>query len=195
MYAIRHMFLSKRIRHTFTGYAYSQLKRLEGHYQWLKNPPTGEPVLDEYGGMLVTSSKGGQEKVFGKQSDLEKYESAARHWRQYQKWLAERNPARAALEERYGYDTKHAAHLVRLLLKARSILRTEDYNPILEGEELDTVICVLNGGWEYERLVQWAGSMDDEVRSIYSRLPNSPYKNDIERVLASINIEWLKEIG
>ncbi len=36
----RNMFLSKKARHTFSGYAMSQLKRIESHRRWLLNPPT-----------------------------------------------------------------------------------------------------------------------------------------------------------
>src|ERR1039458_5020213 len=34
---------------------------------------------------------------------------------QYNGWKAQRNPKRAELEAKFGYDTKHAMHLVRLM--------------------------------------------------------------------------------
>ena len=39
-------------------------------------------------------------------------------------WKKERNPARRALEEKSGYDTKHASHLVRLMRMGYEILTT-----------------------------------------------------------------------
>jgi len=39
-------------------------------------------------------------------------------------WTRSRNPARAELERRYGYDTKHAMHLIRLLRMAVEVLST-----------------------------------------------------------------------
>jgi predicted nucleotidyltransferase len=45
----RQRFLSKKVQHTFTGYARSQLARLKGHYKWLKSPPTSHPTRAEFG--------------------------------------------------------------------------------------------------------------------------------------------------
>ncbi len=45
----REKFLSKKARHTFSGYAMSQLKRIESHRRWLLNPPTHKPLRSEYG--------------------------------------------------------------------------------------------------------------------------------------------------
>lgn len=51
-----------------------------------------------------------------------RYRSAMKHWESYQAWKAERNRARADLEAKFGYDTKHAMHLVRLMRMAIEIL-------------------------------------------------------------------------
>jgi predicted nucleotidyltransferase len=45
----RAAFLSQKARHTFSGYAISQLKRIKGHYRWLKNPPKAPPTRAECG--------------------------------------------------------------------------------------------------------------------------------------------------
>jgi hypothetical protein len=39
-------------------------------------------------------------------------------------WRTERNPARAALEAKHGYDTKHAMHLLRLMRMGHELLAT-----------------------------------------------------------------------
>jgi len=46
---IRDMFLTRRIKHTFSGYATSQLKRIDSHYRWLKSPPKAPPTRAEFG--------------------------------------------------------------------------------------------------------------------------------------------------
>lgn len=46
---IREMFLTRRVKHTFSGYAASQLKRIDAHYRWLKNPPLAHPLRSEFG--------------------------------------------------------------------------------------------------------------------------------------------------
>jgi len=54
----RHLFLSKKVKHTFPrvvaygtyiGYAYAQLKKVSTHKSWLLNPPTAKPQANDYG--------------------------------------------------------------------------------------------------------------------------------------------------
>lgn len=47
--AHRDLFLSKKMRHTFSGYAMSQLKRIETHRKWLLHPPKAPPTRKEFG--------------------------------------------------------------------------------------------------------------------------------------------------
>jgi len=47
--SIRRMFLSKKAKHTLSGYAISQLKRINTHYRWLRNPPKAPPTRKEFG--------------------------------------------------------------------------------------------------------------------------------------------------
>jgi uncharacterized protein len=42
-------FLSKKAKFTYTGYAYSQVKRVKGHRNWLLNPPKAQPVRADFG--------------------------------------------------------------------------------------------------------------------------------------------------
>ena len=46
---VRDSFLSKKARHTFAGYAYAQVKRIETHRRWLLSPPSHMPTRTEYG--------------------------------------------------------------------------------------------------------------------------------------------------
>lgn len=45
----RDRFLSKKMRHTYGGYAFAQLKRIKRHHEWLRNPPTAPPTREEFG--------------------------------------------------------------------------------------------------------------------------------------------------
>lgn len=45
----RNLFLSKKAQHTFSGYAMSQLKKIESHRRWLLNPPTTPPRRQDFG--------------------------------------------------------------------------------------------------------------------------------------------------
>lgn len=97
------------------------------------------------------------------------YASAARQYRQYEEWRRKRNPARAALEERHGYDTKHAAHLVRLLRMGREILTTGEVH-VWRGEggggDRDELLAVRDGAWAYDALVAWAEREEAELEAL-----------------------------
>jgi len=45
----RRLFLSKKVRHTFAGYAHAQLKRIRTHRRWLLSPPKGKPTRADHG--------------------------------------------------------------------------------------------------------------------------------------------------
>lgn len=44
----RDLFLSRKAKHTFSGYAMSQLKRIRGHRAWLLDPPKAAPTRSEF---------------------------------------------------------------------------------------------------------------------------------------------------
>lgn len=45
----RDLFLSRKAKHTFSGYAIAQLKRLSAHQRWLRAPPAGPPRREDFG--------------------------------------------------------------------------------------------------------------------------------------------------
>lgn len=45
----RELFLSKKAKFTFSGYAKSQLGRIRSHRSWLLNPPKAQPTRKEFG--------------------------------------------------------------------------------------------------------------------------------------------------
>lgn len=49
MRCYRSEFLSQKAKHTFSGYAVSQLKRIKTHRRWLMHPPSHKPERAEYG--------------------------------------------------------------------------------------------------------------------------------------------------
>lgn len=194
VYSERDTFLSQRLRYTFSGYAVSQLKRIKGHRRWLTDPPERKPVAKDFRGRIETGEKGEQNLVFPSIHFEQQYKAVAKTWKDYQRWLKERNPKRAELERRYGYDVKHASHLVRLMVQAQNVLAKCTYNPVLSGDDLDLVLGVLGGEWEYDYLIEWAETNDARIKAMDTDLPKKPRHKRIERLLMSLNeISLLKE--
>lgn len=50
-YLIKHrqLFLSKKVKHTYSGYAFAQIKKMETHRKWLLNPPQKKPLPEDFG--------------------------------------------------------------------------------------------------------------------------------------------------
>lgn len=82
--------------------------------------------------------------------------------KQYWTWKKNRNEARGDLEEQFGYDTKHAMHLVRLLRMGVEALR--DGEIVVKRPDAEELLSIRNGAWTYEEVVKYAESMDKEVR-------------------------------
>ena len=161
----RHLFLSKKAKFTFSGYAMAQMKRIRGHNKWMNSPqPERAPELLDFA-TIVTSrgvlAKGGilQSNIVWSSAFLVKvnattfrifqsphfkkpilsedgkniqfvdisedkllvrlegaeflgtlivqqdaYRVQHRMWKDYWNWKKKRNPARAALEEKHGFD-------------------------------------------------------------------------------------------
>lgn len=59
----RDLFLSKKAKHTFSGYAHSQLNRIKGHREWLLNPPKTEPLREHFGLPAIPSDFAGYNRI------------------------------------------------------------------------------------------------------------------------------------
>jgi hypothetical protein len=111
------------------------------------------------------------------------YTTRKREWDQYQNWKKTRNPARAALEEKFGYDTKHAYHLVRLIRMCREILTTGKV--IVKRPDREELLAIRNGAWNYDQLIEFAEREELELNSLYTTsniLPKVPDKDKIDKL-------------
>lgn len=158
----RDKFLSRNVRFRYTGYSFSQLKRIKTHRGWLLNPPGKKPERSDYGlpneKTLTKDDMNAFYKVMANlfqntaeytnlsestKEELEKsnwfglvqrrgvpdncfqevqqltgatdqwmdalqkeqaYNNAKKAYQSYQQWKNNRNPKRAELEAKFGYD-------------------------------------------------------------------------------------------
>lgn len=242
----RDLFLSRRAKHTFSGYAMSQLKRIETHRKWLLNPPKSAPTREDFGlpkkeiftreerleveaaikkkldmwNIDFDEVPDGASKLALKErltetlsemrlaSDEDRYVAAARslgvqdlehiraerqyadakrNFDQFLEWQRNRNPARAAMEAQYGYDTKHAMHLVRLMTMAREIL--QEKKVIVRRPDAEFLLSIRNGAWPYDQLIEWARRQDGELEEAekHSTLPRSPNMEELDSMCQMVH--------
>jgi predicted nucleotidyltransferase len=178
------IFLSQKIIHTYAGYAYSQLSRILRHKRWLDDPPT-EPDPYDYG--LVDGSDGSSKWTNSQLKNA--YDNRRREWSNYRVWRENRNPARAELERKHGYDTKHAAHLYRLKWEAEELLSTGHLTlPLRQRSEF---LRILNGHLEFDEVVATAEGLKDYLMSLPTSLPHKPDRSAAESFLIELNLDML----
>src|SRR5260221_10384686 len=208
----RDLFLSKKAKHTFSGYAYSQLKRIKTHRAWLLNPPKSCPQRRDFGlsetSKVSVSDLGAFEAVVAQGISVEmpkdvrtlfarekQYKTAKAHYDQYINWTVSRNPKRSALEAKYLYDTKHASHLVRLMRMCKEILTLG--RVIVRRPDREELLGIRNGSWSYEQLVEYAEKLEEECNELYviSSLRREPDRNKLDSIVASITEDYLRKHG
>ena len=236
----RQLFLSKKVKHTYIGYAKSQLRKIESHRKWLLHPPTKKPVpadfniedeplskdnINAFLEYLYSLIKGRVEylepaeelysllnskidfKGLLKQQPLpeqtldytqqftksktdflellrksQAYRVALREWEAYLSWQKNRNPSRAAMERRCGFDLKYSLHLIRLLKMGLEILTTGEVIPDRrqagDAEELKNILA---GKYTYEEVINIAKMYESKIDEAYanSDLPQRPNVNKI----------------
>jgi uncharacterized protein len=246
----REVFISKKARWTFSGYAMSQLKRINLHYKWLKDPPAAPPQRGDYGlpertvipkDQLAAADAAIQKKIDSWSPDLtgvddatrtrlmtwfydalleittnktdtvadvqwaaaantlgydtnfielldreRKYRTKHKEWDSYQTWKESRNVARAELEAKYSYDTKHAMHLVRLMRMCTEILKTGKV--LVKRPDKDELLAIRHGAWSYEQLVEWAAKQDKEMDALYKTSPirREPDRKSLDNLCISL---------
>lgn len=195
----RDLFLSKKARWTFAGYAIAQLRRIKMHRGYLLNPPSHKPTRQEFGlgdnsnikpehrnaimilpAEWITASA--KEEVLREKQ----YSSAMANWNSYAKWERERNPARREMEKKYGFDVKHSMHLVRLVRMGKEILR--DGKVLVRRPDAEELRGILRGEWTYEQVEAVASNMDEEMDALYEASPlrHKPDHNAISELYRKI---------
>ncbi len=182
--ARRDAFLSKRARDSFGRYAFAQLKRIRTHRRWLLEPPKKKPERKDFGlpdsaPLINKEQRGAAQAMLDKgtlaESDIppnfldalareKHFASAQAEWEQYQSWLANRNPGRAELERKFGYDAKHASHLIRLLRMGGEIL--ERGQVIVRRPDAAELRAIRDGSLTYDELIAQAVGAESRLDAL-----------------------------
>ena len=156
-------------------------------------------LWDERGSLNDVIEPGDREKynhpIMIVKWNKEVYKETLDNWSKYWEWKNNRNEARSELEEKYGYDTKHAMHLVRLLRMGLEILKHHEV--IVRRPDAEELLEIRNGSMTYEEIVKYAEYMDGLVRDVWYKATSLPKKPNIKlaaKVLMEVQeMVWQKE--
>lgn len=201
----KELFLSLKAKHTFSGYAHSQLKRIKTHRSWLLNPPQKKPERKDFGlpeEKQINGSDLGVLKAL-KDSDYtfdssvieifkkeKTYAQAFQHWKQFLNWKKCRNPVRAELEAKYGYDCKHGSHLIRLMRMGVEIL--EQGKVLVKRPDAEELLAIKRGQWSYEKLIEDMEKYEIEIEKLYKKNPAKLPKTSRHKELNELCVQLHK---
>lgn len=201
----RNAFLSKRIAERFSAYARGQLRRIETHRSWLRDPPAIAPTraafaLPEHTGLpadqlaaaarhLDTNDPAAADlsaTVLDVLHRERRYKAAQDRWTQFRSWERGRNPARAALERAHGYDTKHAMHLIRLQRTAVEVLQTGELT--IRRADRDDLLAIRDGALAYPELLEMSELLhaQTEAAATTSSLPDDPDDDALDELCTEL---------
>ena len=241
----RDLFLSKKVRHSYAGYAHAQIRKIKTHRRWLLDPPKVKPELKDYGldentalrkeehnafleflytlvkdrvefyeeadelydvlnridfkGILrnnpIPDTLLGRVKVMTRSREdfmalltkTQQYRQALKEWKSYESWKKNRNAERAALERKCGYDSKHAAHCLRLLRMGNEILRGKGVI-VYRKDDGEYLRHVRLGDFPYDAIMSEAEDLEKQLDAHYksSRLPHSVDTKKIDSLLINM---------
>ena len=209
--AAREQFLSLRVKDSFSGYAMSQLGRIKTHRKWVMNPPQKEPQRADFGlperAQISRDQLGAVEAMLADRRlepvDLStnfldilererRYRTARKEWDSFLSWQRTRNPRRSELEAKFGYDTKHALHLIRLLRMGLEIVATG--RVLVRRDDRDELLGIKAGALSYDELMTRAETLGQQVHAAAatSPLPAAPDDAALDTLCADIVASVLK---
>lgn len=91
-----------------------------------------------------------------------KYRGAMKLWDSYESWKRNRNPARSELEREHGFDTKHGAHLIRLMRTGLEVVEKGELR--VRRSDAVELMEIREGKWRYEELVEESEKLQGQIK-------------------------------
>ncbi len=123
--------------------------------------------------------------------NLDAYSTYCKDYREYWKWVSERNEDRYNVNQTHGqnYDSKNMMHTIRLLQSCEQIFKTGSLNIRVENRE--ELLEIKAGNWSYEAVMEKAESLIQSIEHYHSRstLPEFPDLDKTTKILVNIREE------
>lgn len=195
----RELFVGKHVYNAFAGYAHAQLEKMEtrdpaelreylaitaelkrrGEHPNHKGEKFVIPVLELHGGSGIERDVmlWGTEKLWTR---LRRYQKKGENIG----YLGEK---RKQLVLEHGYDTKNAAHLIRLLRMCVEFMDTGELQ-VHRYDDAKELLAIKRGEWTLERVKTHASDLFANAKAARdeSKLPEGPRREEAEALLIDI---------
>ena len=130
---------------------------------------------------LAASSIGLPEDVRHILIQENKYKAALKNYDAYQHWLTDRNPKRKEMEERFGFDLKHAVHLLRLSRTCVELLETGQLN--VRRPDSEELKGIRRGERTFDDICEENNNLILKAENLYKENPcKLPHKANFEKI-------------
>ncbi|RKS97573.1 DNA polymerase beta superfamily protein [Chryseobacterium defluvii] len=123
--------------------------------------------------------------------NLDAYSTYCKDYREYWKWVLERNEDRYNVNQQHGqnYDSKNMMHTIRLLQSCEHIFKTGSLQ--IRVDNRDELLDIKAGNWSYEAVMKKAEDLIQSIEHYYSisTLPDYPDLKRTEKILVKIREE------
>ena len=190
--ANRHLFAAKSVYASFAGYASGQLQRMTSYSPEIQAEIDALEATLTAAGWYVNEIMDGRPLPMPKgltPDDANAKAARLRHLRaKYH--MAYMGEKRRGLVVRHGYDTKNAAHLIRLLLMAEEFLATGDLH-VYRTNDADLLRAIKRGEWTLDAVKQEAEALFARVKAARdaSPLPDQPARREVSELLARLTLD------
>jgi predicted nucleotidyltransferase len=187
----RSMFASRATYHSFANYANSQLRRMTRQAKQTPQVKRELRLINEEIAWkeAFTGERGERTWLIHKYKDLsvKKLRERRNELRGESGYMGQK---RRHLVQKYGYDCKNAAHLIRLLHMAVEFLQTGEMHVDRTHIDRDELLEVKTGQWPLEKVKEEAEKWFELAHDAYekSTLPDQPDREGAEERL--IDILW-----
>ncbi len=186
----RDIFVTKKAYHSFSGYAHGQFKRMTH-----MNQETLADIAKRKGDLLemgcvdsesneITLPPGASAELISKRDQYN--EIRGRYYKGYM------GNKRRELVERFGYDCKNAAHLIRILRMGIEFLT--DGALYVEREDKYELMDIKRGAWPLDKVKNEAERLFQLAQESYVRssLPAEPDRQKAEQLVIEIVSDYHK---
>lgn len=143
---------------------------------------------EEANQVSVSSVPKGEKSIGYLFCNLDAYSTYCKDYREYWKWVSERNEDRYNVNKNHGqnYDSKNMMHTIRLLQSCEHIFKNNEMQIRVENRE--ELLDIKAGNWSYEKVMQKAESLIKSIEHYHSisKLPDFPDSTKTTKILVEI---------